>query len=216
MRQITRLGSAFVLGATLTLAGACGRDNAANESVAGDSAAAATATPTDSAAMTPGAMTPGATTHGGAMTAPNALAMIGLSNAGEIATSEIAKEKATSKDVHAFAHMMVEHHQAMQKEADQLATSANITPEPPAQATDKKAAADRMVQQLNSTAKGAAFDRAYIDGQVQAHQQTLQELQTLQTSVDNAELRTLIEKAIPKVQEHLQKAQQLQSTLPQS
>jgi putative membrane protein len=207
MRQFTRLGSAFVLGATLTLAGACGGDKADAANTANDSAAAATAAPAESATAAPAT---------GTMSAPNALAMIGLSNAAEIQTSQIAVEKATSTQVKEFAQMMVSHHQDMQKEADQVATSANLTPEPPAQASDKRAAGDQMVQQLNSTAKGATFDRAYVDGQVQAHQQTLQELQTMQTSVDRPEVRTLIEKAIPKVQEHLQKAQQLQSSLPQS
>jgi putative membrane protein len=209
MQKFTRYYSTAALGAALALAGACGKgDNAAGDSsVAADSAAAATntaATPTDSTAMA----APGAP---GAMTAPNALAMIGLSNSAEIATSQIAQEKGTRADVRDFAKMMVTDHQAMQKEADELATKASLTPTPPPQADQKRAAGDQMVQQLNATAKGAEFDKAYVDGQVQAHQQTLTELQAMQGSVDNADLRALIEKAIPKVQDHLARAQKLQS-----
>src|SRR5689334_4502781 len=109
MHRLTRYGSTVALGAALAFAGACGKtqDTASTDSARADSAAAATntaGTPTaDSTAM--------GTAPGGAMTAPNALAMIGLSNAGEIETSRIAEEKATNKDVHAFAHMMVQDHQ---------------------------------------------------------------------------------------------------------
>jgi putative membrane protein len=210
MQRLTRYGSTVALGAALALAGACNKnqDTASTDSARVDSAAAATNT-----AGAPSADSAATTAPGGAMTAPNALAMIGLSNGAEVQASQIAEEKATNKDVHAFAHMMVADHQAMQKEADELATKANLTPQPPAQADQKRAAADQMVQQLNSTAKGAEFDRAYVDGQVSAHQQTLAELQQLQTSVDNADVKALIEKAIPKVQAHLDQAQKLQAGL---
>jgi putative membrane protein len=208
MHRLIRYRSTIALGAALALAGACGKNDAASDSAAtSDSAAAATnsaAMPADSAAMG-GAAAPGA------MTSPNALAMIGLSNGAEIQTSQIAEQKATNGEVRDFAKQMIKDHQDMQKEADELATKANLTPTPPPQADQKRAAGDQMVQQLNSTAKGADFDRAYIEGQVQAHQQTLAELQQLQTSVDNADLKALIQKAIPKVQEHLDHAQKLQS-----
>ena len=205
MQKLTRYYSTVALGAALAFAGACGGgDDATMDSATGESAAAATATPSaDSTAM--GA--PGA-----AMTAPNALAMIGLSNAAEIGTSKIAQEKGTSSEVRDFAKMMVDDHTAMQKEADELATRVNLVPAPPPQAEQKRAAGDQMVQQLSSTAKGPEFDRAYIQGQVQAHQQTLAELQQLQTQVtDNADVKALIDKAIPKVQQHLERAQQIQS-----
>jgi len=209
MPRFIRYRSTLALGAALALAGACGKQDAASDSATvGDSAAAATNTaamPADSAAM--GGAAPGG------MTSPNALAMIGLSNGAEIQTSQIAEQKATSGDVRDFAKQMIKDHQDMQKEADELATKANLTPAPPPQADQKRAASDQMVQQLNGAAKGADFDRAYIEGQVQAHQQTLAELQQLQTSVDNADLKSLIEKAIPKVQEHLEHAQKIQGGL---
>jgi len=207
MHTFTRLNTTLAFGAALALA-ACGKtDSAMADSAAGvtDSVATVPATSADSATMTPPA--------GGAMTAPNALAMIGLSNGAEVQTGQIAEQKGTSNEVRDFAKMIVKDHQAMQKEADELAMKANLTPQPPAQAEQKRAAADQMVQQLNATAKGAEFDRAFIDGQVQAHQQTLTELQQLQSSVDNADVRALIEKAIPKVQGHLEHAQKIQSGL---
>jgi putative membrane protein len=212
MQRIIRYGSTLALGTALVLAGACKKaDHATTDSAGGtvDSAAAATApvAPTDSA---PVGAPSGAPTM---VPAPNALSLIGLTNGGEIAASKIAREKATGADVRAFAKQMVADHEAMQQEADDVASKDNITPQPPAQADQKRAASDQLIQQLNSTAKGTGFDRAYVDAQVQAHQQALADLQQLQTSVDNADVKALIEKAIPKVQDHLARAQQLQSTL---
>lgn len=208
MTHQSRFHFALAFGAAMALS-ACGGSEGTNDTAAiGDSAATAMTPTADSAA---GAM--GATPPAGAMSAPNIMAMIGLSNAGEIATSQIAVDKATNAQVRQFARDMVTEHQAMQGEADQLAARLNVQVEQPPAAEQKKQMSEQMVQQLNTTAKGAAFDKAYIDGQVQAHQQTLTELQSFQTSTDNAELRGLIEKAIPKVQAHLQQAQQLQSSL---
>ena len=71
---------------------------------------------------------------------------------------------------------------------------------------------NQMTQQLSTAAKGEAFDRQYVDGQVQAHQQTLTELQAMQNTA-NADVKALIQKAIPKVQAHLDEATRLQGSL---
>ena len=213
MRQVKRLGSTMALGAMLALGTACGGADDSDTNAAGDSAALAT-TPgmTDSAAgMAPAAAPAGSDLAG--LSEPNVMAMVGLSNAAEIQTSQIAQDKATSAQVKEFARMMVTDHQAMQKQADQLATQLNVTPEAPQQAQQKQQNLDQMLQELNSTAKGAEFDGIYMAGQVEAHKQTLTELQAFQNSVQNAELRNLISQAIPKVQQHLERAQGIQSSL---
>jgi putative membrane protein len=88
-----------------------------------------------------------------------------------------------------------------------------VTPQPPTQAQSMKAMVDSATTALNNAAKGAGFDRQYIDLQVQAHQQTLTDLQRFQTQAQNADLKSLIEKAIPKVQQHLQRAKDVQGKL---
>ncbi|GLC23963.1 DUF4142 domain-containing protein [Roseisolibacter agri] len=210
MRQVIRWGSTALL-ASLAATG-CGGNDRGDTASQGDTAAAA------------GEVSPGATTDSGAMvgapaagdmssmSAPDMMALIGASNAAEIRSSQSAVEKATNRDVRAFARRMVDEHQAMQKQADELAVRINVTPGNPAPAVEKTRMSNEMSQQLSATAKGEAFDRQYMDGQVQAHQQTLAELQAMQNT-SNADLRTLIQGAIPKVQAHLQDAQQLQGRL---
>ncbi|MDF1504917.1 DUF4142 domain-containing protein [Roseisolibacter sp. H3M3-2] len=218
MRHIGKWGAGALLGATLAL-GACGGGNDAADDASTSGTAAGEVAPGgtagamgaagDSAAM---AGAGGATGDLATMSEPDVMAVVGASNAGEIATSDVAITMATDADVKAYARKMVQEHQAMQKQADQLATKLNVTPGTPARAREKTDMANQMAAQLKGLGKGQAFDRQYMDGQVQAHQQTLTELQALQNT-GNAELRTLIQGAIPKVQAHLEEGQRLQQRL---
>jgi putative membrane protein len=74
-----------------------------------------------------------------------------------------------------------------------------------------------QVQQLSDSltaqAKGAAWDKAYIAHEVQAHQDVLNTLQTAETSAQNAQLKELITKARPIIQKHLDRAQEIQKKL---
>jgi predicted outer membrane protein len=71
---------------------------------------------------------------------------------------------------------------------------------------------EQAMTQLRSTT-GAAFDRAYIDSQVTAHQQTLDVLRQHSTSVQNSELRTKVSDMQRDVEEHLRRAQEISGTL---
>jgi len=66
---------------------------------------------------------------------------------------------------------------------------------------------------LNSTAKGAAWDKTYIDHEVTMHEQALQFAQQAAQSTQNAELRALLEKGTPVIQKHLDRAKQIQQSL---
>ena len=227
MQHVTRWTSAVMLGAALTLGACGGGDKTEAGSTTGDSGTAAGEVAAGGTAGSMGAMgdsgaMAGAGGAGGAaagaagnlasLSEPDIMAMVGVSNAGEIATSDVATTKATNASVKAYARKMVTEHRAMQKEADQLATRLNVTPSSPDMATQKTQMGNQMTQQLSATQKGAAFDRQYIDGQVQMHQQTLTELQAMQNTA-NADVKALIQKAIPSVQGHLDEATRIQGQL---
>ena len=64
---------------------------------------------------------------------------------------------------------------------------------------------------LNATPKGAAWDKAYIDYEVNAHQQVLETAGKAKDMTANAELKKLIEDATPIIQKHLDRAKQIQA-----
>jgi putative membrane protein len=225
MRNIHRYGSALVLGASLVL-GACGGggenastvgatstgEAAGNVAAGGESAAAAVGNAASGAASAAaGAMNMNTADLAG-MGAADQMAILGASNGVEILTSEAAMDKLTNAQAKQYARDMISEHRAMQGKADQMAKKANVTTGSPELATQKTRMANEMSVALKNGTKGAALDRQYIDGQVQAHQQTLTELQAMQNASD-ANVKQLVTAAIPKVQAHLERAQKIQQSL---
>ena len=197
--------------------------NDANDSVAStaDSTAVASgAVTTDSAAgMTGSNMAAGTAGAAGAAGATAALADADIANvihevnAGEIAAGKIAQTKATNADVKAYAREMVTAHTALDKKG---ASITGATGASNAAIRDSVVNANEaMASQLQSASSGAAFDKAYIDGQVMGHQNTLNFLQAAQNQAQNAELKSMITAAIPDVQKHLDRARELQSKVGQ-
>ena len=198
--------------ACLAATAACGgRDDTATT----DSAGAPTIGPaTDTGALGAGATGAGATGAAAATTGGDAaiLAQMGAANGAEIAAGELAQPKARNQQVKDFARDMVTDHRAMQAQADSLAVRASITPAAP-QPDTLQQKLDSARQQLQSQAAGAEFDRMYMDMQVRDHEGTLALLNASRGAARNADLRTLIEGAIPKVQQHLDRARQIRTAL---
>lgn len=212
--NLMRVG-VIALGATLALGACAKRDNNAT----GDTTATTTAATTPATGMSDTGAMGGAnanarsTSNASAMSDANILAVIGMANANEIGAGKTAQTKATNGDVRSFANDMVKDHTAMQGDADKVAKAANITPTPPSNASEMKAHASAETDSLKAAAKGNAFDTAYINAQVNDHQMVLDHLKQFQSSAQNAQVKDLVTKAIPKVQEHLDHAKQVQSKL---
>jgi len=71
----------------------------------------------------------------------------------------------------------------------------------------------KNIDNLNSTAKGKDFDKAYIDSEVEAHKKVLQLATDAMKQAQNTELKNLIQKAAPVIQGHLDKAESIQKTV---
>ena len=134
-------------------------------------------------------------------------------NAGEIAAGKIAQTKASSAEVKSYAREMVEAHTALDRQSANIAGQTGATN---AAIRDSIVNANKaMSDQLQSASAGPAFDKAYIDGQVQGHQNALSFLQAAQGRTQNADLKKMIDAAIPDVQKHLDRARSLQSKVGQ-
>jgi putative membrane protein len=138
------------------------------------------------------------------------MTLISHANGAEISSSRLAVENASNADVKAFAREMITDHTAMQKKGEALAKALGVE--------DAAASGDRM-DEMNDDLdelkdkKGADFDKAYMDLQVRAHERTLAELRSFEPRAERADLKSHIGEAIPKVEAHLQKAQQLRRQL---
>ncbi|MCY7379909.1 MAG: DUF4142 domain-containing protein [Gemmatimonadaceae bacterium] len=181
----------------------------------GDSAGNGAAVPDSKAAAASGTATPTPTPAAPAMSDGNILAMLDQANIADSTTGAIAAARGMNPDLKAYGRDMMRDHHALRAGGQALATKANISPVMPAgdvTSAHDAAVADSM--SITAMPRGAAFDRFYIDHAVMHHQQVLATAQVAVGATQNAELKAMIEKAAPIVQQHLDRAKQLQAKLP--
>ena len=144
-----------------------------------------------------------------ALTDANIVAILDFANESDSAFGALAVKKAKSADVKKFARLMEGEHHMLRREGQQLAKKLNVTPQPPASfdMPDKEKAA---MADLESKI-GADFDKAYIDHEVQFHETVIQTAQQAEAAAQNPQLKTLIQKAAPTLQKHLDMAKKIQA-----
>ena len=121
----------------------------------------------------------------------------------EIAAGTMAQEQAQDQAVKDYGKMMVDDHTAMNQQVSEAAGMADAaTPAP-----DPTATADLQGK------TGADFDRAYIDMMVMDHQQVIAMVENAAQNASTDQAKTLAQGALPKLREHLQRAQELQRQL---
>jgi putative membrane protein len=115
--------------------------------------------------------------------------------------------------VRAFAEEMVRDHSAVNDKALALVKKLHVTPEANDTSAALTKAADAERAKLGKLT-GAAFDRAYIDGEVAFHKTVNGALKsTLIPSAHNAELKSLLETGLTLFSEHQAHAEHLAATL---
>lgn len=179
----------------------CGK----KENGAADTAVSSTAT-TDTSAMGAPSTTPGTWTDA------NIFALLDEANVADSAAGALAVTKGTSSAVRDFGRRMTRDHHNLRTQGEALAKRLKITPTPPA---DDNLVADsqKNLDNLNSTAKGKDFDKAYIDSEVEAHKRVLELATKGMEQAESTELKNLIQKAAPVVRGHLDLAQSIQKNL---
>lgn len=128
---------------------------------------------------------------------------VAAENLMEVRLGQAAQQRGTNPSVKQFAQRMVIEHTSMQKQWMAAAKKNNI---------DFKAEmTPRHLQQAEQlrTLTGAAFDRAYMNLMVQNHQENVSTFQAQRNATHPADIRQLIDVALPSLQEHLTSAQQI-------
>jgi putative membrane protein len=129
----------------------------------------------------------------------------------DIKAAQLALEKSKTESVRTFADDMVRDHKAVNDKALALVKKLNVTPEDNdtskglvKQANEKRAELIKL--------SGAAFDKSYIDNEVDYHKTVNDALKTtLIPSASNAELKSLLETGLKIFEGHLQHAEKLAS-----
>ena len=128
--------------------------------------------------------------------------------------SRIALTKARNEDLKRFANFEVQEQttlaEVLRSMMDPAATAAT------GQQGDMQmdASGRDMLQTLQSQQAGAAFDKAYLDGQLQGHRNLLQvQEQYLQSNPQNREQMNVAKMARTQIREHIALLENIQKTL---
>jgi putative membrane protein len=121
----------------------------------------------------------------------------------EVKLSQLATDRASDEEVRQFAQHMIHDHTQANQELRQLASSEGVT------ASDELDQEHRNLMNRLSGLKGTEFDRAYMDAMVQDHKKVVAEFEREASQGQDNELKNWASTLLPKLQRHLQMAQDL-------
>ena len=133
-------------------------------------------------------------------------------NEGEVQQGQAASSRASSSDVRSFAQMMVTDHTNALNAARDLFTRAGVTPGENATTQCLRENSRGTISNLQ-TYSGAAFDRAYMQSQVDLHQWLLTAMDNTLIPSTRGDARTLLETQRASVATHLERARRILNNL---
>jgi putative membrane protein len=150
----------------------------------------------------------GMQTGRGSATDGTALAKLMSADSSEIAVAKYALDRISDSRVKDYAQMLIDDHQKDQSQVKSLSSQLNIMPMPPS--TDSTAQhMDNAMSMLGSADKGQSFDQAFLQLQVNDHRETIDALKALQSLSTNDQIKNHINDVLPKLQKHMDQAQDL-------
>lgn len=142
--------------------------------------------------------------------APGYMAMAGSSDQFEIQSGQLALQMSQNPGLRNIAQMLITDHTNSTQMVAAAARSAGLNPPPPAILPQHQA----LLDQERAAGSGPAFDMAFQQIQIQAHQQGLMLHQNYAASGDVPALRTVAGQIVPVVQTHLNALQALSTAPP--
>ena len=139
---------------------------------------------------------------------PTIVAIFDAANTYDMETGSLAAKQGQSAAVREFGKMMVRDHQNVRAQGRDLAKSLNVTPTPP----KDFALATAHVEAMKSLEiqRGAAFDRAYLQHEVDFHNAVIDAVtNTLLPAIQNVQVKELVTKVAPAFVAHRDAAQNL-------
>jgi putative membrane protein len=133
-----------------------------------------------------------------------------LINTAEVDQAKLAQGRGKTPGVKQFADKMLKHHGQALREQAKIVQRLKLTPTDSATAAKVKSDGEAQLAKLKGT-NTASFDAAYISGQLDAHQQALDLLDTqLIPNAKTPEVVNALQIAREMVDQHLREARTLQ------
>lgn len=145
---------------------------------------------------------------------PEVAMVMRIANLGEVREGELAREKAAEPAVRDFAVMMVNDHTAASSKTEEALSIREIVSEDSPLSRQLDAESGAATERLRALT-GRAFDRAYMDRQVQVHRSLLDLIDTkLMPATRKKVVKEQLTAMRKAVQEHLTIAEQVAKAIP--
>lgn len=154
-----------------------------------------------------GAQMVGPSPAGGVRATPDFVTQAAQTDAFERQEGRLAEQKAKNPQVRAFAREMVRDHTRTTQNLQAAIRKAGMKPPPPPQLSADQRHEIGELQGLS----GPAFDKAYIDQQVQTHVNAQQLISGFAQSAAPGPIRDAAQSTLPIVEHHLDMAKKLQT-----
>lgn len=158
----------------------------------------------------------GARIGGREYTNPELLGFLMAHGETEVEMAEMARPKATNPQVQAFARTLADEHRALKSEITSAAQRLNVSPAAPAADDDLREEHREAMRELQEEARGAEFDRKFVEHEIEMQREVLDELDGAIGNERHSELRQLLERVRTTVRAHLTAAEELQGRLRQT
>ena len=147
----------------------------------------------------------------GTMSDANILAQEHGGDSAEVVIARYAKAHASDAGVKSFAQLLIDDHSKGEKEVEAVVKKVLITPQPAADDTTSQETAHTLAHL--GTLKGHDLDTAFVAHEIQDHQTDIADAHKAVAAAKNAQVKRLVEKSLPELQKHLDRAQALDKKL---
>jgi putative membrane protein len=122
----------------------------------------------------------------------------------EVHLGNLAKQRASNKDVKSFGERMVNDHSKANDQLMRLASDNGVTLPKDLDAKHKKTV-DRL-----SNLSGSQFDREYMNVMVKDHTKDVNEFQSESNRIQNSDLKNWTDDTLSTIKDHLQQAKNIE------
>ena len=128
-------------------------------------------------------------------------------NHGELAAAHLAMKRSSNDQVKQFAQRMLDDHTKMLQDLHGVEQGQRL------KYADGSSAAGLRLQRKLMRLKGAAFDKAFVDGMVKDHEEDVRDFTKEVETGQNPAIKGAAEASLPTIKEHLEMVQGLQKTI---
>jgi len=173
-----------------------------------DSTTPAAATPTTPTTPTD---TTAANNGNTAMTDANLLGKAMAGDSAEVAVAKYMMSNTKNTGVRAYADLLQKDHGKGISQVEAVAKKASLTPQAPSNDTTAQEAS-HVIDRLKGL-NGNDRDTAFVNHEIADHQSDISDTKSAISSTQNADVKALLQREMPELQKHLDRAQSLSKQL---